>query len=320
VSLFFQRLGAEVTALWNVLASWPKGMAAFQEAQNQYRLELFKSEEATAQLQARMAGFWQDVAKAATEGGNKVGNALAPIVAASRDARKEIAEGEAAYKRMMAAGRATFEATLTPMERYRLELAKISQQLWVGAINAETFEKRNRMLKNELSGLADFLRGLDSAFASTFHDAVTGAKSLGSALSGLAKQLSSLLVNLGFKSLTGALPGGSLSEFFAGILGPPRAMGGPVFAGVGHMVGERGPELFVPQTNGTIISNRDLQGGGFGGRQRIDVGIFVSDDGKLAAVARAAGAEGADIRLQTYRRRELPADLQAISQHPRNRG
>lgn len=37
--------------------------------------------------------------------------------------------------------------------------------------------------------------------------------------------------------------------------GPPRASGGPVYAGRSYMVGERGPEPFIPSTNGTILPN-----------------------------------------------------------------
>jgi hypothetical protein len=37
--------------------------------------------------------------------------------------------------------------------------------------------------------------------------------------------------------------------------GPDRAIGGPVKQGVAHRVGEQGPEMFVPDTDGTIIPN-----------------------------------------------------------------
>jgi hypothetical protein len=45
------------------------------------------------------------------------------------------------------------------------------------------------------------------------------------------------------------------------LFGGGRAMGGPVNAGTTYMVGERGPELFTPNTNGTIIPNNRLGGG-----------------------------------------------------------
>jgi hypothetical protein len=39
---------------------------------------------------------------------------------------------------------------------------------------------------------------------------------------------------------------------------PGHAIGGPVFEGRATLVGERGPELFVPNTNGKIIPNNQL--------------------------------------------------------------
>jgi hypothetical protein len=46
------------------------------------------------------------------------------------------------------------------------------------------------------------------------------------------------------------------------LFGGGRAMGGPVNAGTTYMVGERGPELFMPNASGTIIPNNKLNGGG----------------------------------------------------------
>lgn len=44
-----------------------------------------------------------------------------------------------------------------------------------------------------------------------------------------------------------------LSSLIAGLVGSPgRATGGPVSAGRAYMVGERGPELFVPSNSGRI--------------------------------------------------------------------
>jgi len=41
-----------------------------------------------------------------------------------------------------------------------------------------------------------------------------------------------------------------------------RALGGPVGAGGTYLVGERGPELFTPNTGGQIIPNNQLGGRG----------------------------------------------------------
>jgi len=40
-----------------------------------------------------------------------------------------------------------------------------------------------------------------------------------------------------------------------------RAEGGPVKRGVPYLVGERGPEMFTPNSNGNIVPNNKLPGG-----------------------------------------------------------
>lgn len=52
-----------------------------------------------------------------------------------------------------------------------------------------------------------------------------------------------------------------LSSFFSGLAGG-RATGGPVTDGGLYMVGETGPELFAPGSNGSIIPGDSLGGGG----------------------------------------------------------
>ena len=53
----------------------------------------------------------------------------------------------------------------------------------------------------------------------------------------------------------------SAGQLLAGALGAPgRATGGPVAPGRAYMVGERGPELFVPTTSGRVEAG--LPGGG----------------------------------------------------------
>jgi len=55
----------------------------------------------------------------------------------------------------------------------------------------------------------------------------------------------------------GAL-GGGLAAFLSGLLGAPgRATGGPVSPARPYLVGERGPELFVPTTSGRVETLQD---------------------------------------------------------------
>jgi phage-related minor tail protein len=53
---------------------------------------------------------------------------------------------------------------------------------------------------------------------------------------------------------------------------PGKARGGPVFSGQPYMVGERGPELFMPNRSGSIVPNGQLMGSGTGmGTQAINL-------------------------------------------------
>jgi hypothetical protein len=57
---------------------------------------------------------------------------------------------------------------------------------------------------------------------------------------------------IGFGARVGGAVGGAIGALG---FGGGRAMGGPVSGGTAYMVGERGPELFVPKSSGTIVPN-----------------------------------------------------------------
>lgn len=117
-------------------------------------------------------------------------------------------------------------------------------------------------------------------------DAMTGVKSLGEVFKNVANQIISDLLRIAIRKaiiapLADALFGGGgplnlLSGTpFDGIDGA-RAMGGPVLAGGTYLVGERGPELFRPQSSGSIVPNHKLgqlgSGAGGGGELSIRLG------------------------------------------------
>ena len=64
---------------------------------------------------------------------------------------------------------------------------------------------------------------------------------------------------MGGKSSGGSVILGALNSL-GRVLGF-RANGGPVMAGSPYIVGERGPELMIPNTNGTVVPNNALGGG-----------------------------------------------------------
>ena len=71
--------------------------------------------------------------------------------------------------------------------------------------------------------------------------------------------------------------GGAIDTVFGG----GKAMGGPVNAGTSYVVGERGPELFVPNTAGTIVPNG---GGGRGNTINVTVNGAIDAEGTARTI------------------------------------
>lgn len=69
-----------------------------------------------------------------------------------------------------------------------------------------------------------------------------------------------------------------------------RALGGPVTAGMPYEVGEVGRELFIPETNGVIIPNRDLEGMG-GQTNNITMNNVIRRETDFDSVARRLSFE-----------------------------
>lgn len=137
----------------------------------------------------------------------------------------------------------------------------------------QVFEKNQQQVQNILGNVTD-----------GFADAITGAENFQDAIKAMAKSVIDDLIRMAIqKTITDQIFGAITSAFPAlfgtstggfntvrsgetsttiplGIpeytQGPaPRANGGPVMGGSSYMVGERGPELFVPRQSGTIVPN-----------------------------------------------------------------
>jgi len=95
--------------------------------------------------------------------------------------------------------------------------------------------------------------------AQGFEDAAISGGNLREIIKGLTQDL----LRLVFRQQVTAPLAGAIGNFFAGF----RAEGGPVNSGSPYMVGEKGPELFVPSSSGSIVPNGAMgsSGGGPGG-------------------------------------------------------
>ena len=103
-------------------------------------------------------------------------------------------------------------------------------------------------------------KSIEQNLVQNLTDAVMGAQTLGQALSNVLKGIQRQLIEMAVQSAVGGI-GGLFSNVLSAIFNPtPNAMGGPVSAGGSFLVGEKGPELFVPQKSGTIVPNHALAG------------------------------------------------------------
>lgn len=83
-----------------------------------------------------------------------------------------------------------------------------------------------------------------------------------------------------------------------------RAAGGPVTGGTPYLVGEVGPELFVPHSSGTIIPNHRLgHGTGGGGRTRIVIENWEEGTGYMTSIADGSVADNSNLNRQRKRMR-----------------
>lgn len=159
---------------------------------------------------------------------------------------------------------------LSSYDDYYRQLQEKQGSFQAGAIEA---------LRNYIDEARNVAKATDEAFSSAFRrmeDALVNFVSTGklnfgdlvrSILADLLRiqlriSLSNVLGSI-FGGLTGGggIAGGSFGGFGTPPFAPPRANGGPVNAGSPYLVGERGPELFVPNASGAIVPN-DRMGGG----------------------------------------------------------
>ena len=123
------------------------------------------------------------------------------------------------------------------------------------------------------------------------HDAVMQTRTLGEAARSILQGIASDLLRLGINTLLKSTTLGIFKNL------PTFAAGGRPPVGKPSIVGEKGPELFVPSTAGTIIPNSKM--GGMGGTTNIVVNVDASgsnvegdeEEGRQLGVALSAAIQ-----------------------------
>jgi hypothetical protein len=149
-----------------------------------------------------------------------------------------------------------------------------------------------------VSGFTQAGTTLDTSLSSALKKGTSGFTDLRStalsAIGNIAQQATGLFGSSG----SGGSATSTLSSLLGAITGlPGRATGGPVSPGQAYVVGERGPEVFVPTSAGAIANNASLNGGG--GR---NVNVSVTLSGAAGGDAPKAMAQSSRQMASALRR------------------
>ena len=180
-----------------------------------------------------------------------------------------------------------YEKTLSPVDRLNNELQMADEAFRTLGISQEQYmtliEQANQkydssiektaVAKTGLQQYADAARNLGSQLDNV---AVRSLQGLEDALTGVF--MGTMTVKDAFKSMASSIISDLIRIYIQrtitgpiadALFGPlqtasvsARAMGGPVSVNRPYMVGEKGPELFVPNSSGSIVANNKLAGGG----------------------------------------------------------
>lgn len=281
VAILSQRLRVELAGLGEAfqrINNWDfsGGLAAFRESQA-------KSAQMSADMKAEIDKMFSNdrvsdayIQMRLDQAFGKAGETAAEefVVNFENASRSSGVRIKAAIDPMAQEAARIFEATRTPLEQYQAQIARLNELLAAGALNHDTynravmqaqdaFDQAEAAAKKSGGVMESVGNTLTSTFSSAFQGLIDGSKKVKDVLRDLMNQFAGMAMNSVFKSLIGGVLGGGggfLSSIFSGF----RADGGPVSAGRAYVVGERGPELMVPSSSGTVISNRAMMQGGGG--------------------------------------------------------
>jgi hypothetical protein len=201
------------------------------------------------------------------------------------------------------------DAAIISQERYN-ELVAMSDEAFRKATEKQTeyltgIEKQSRENEN-------LARDLGLSFQSAFEDAILRGEKLRGVLAGIAQDIARIILRQTVTTPLANLVMGGLSSAFGGLIGGgpgdirgpggstsipfggPRALGGPVEAGSAYLVGEQGPELFMPGQSGRIIPNGQTGSTVVNQTIQISVGVAQTVRAEIAALMPAIKRQTVD--------------------------
>ncbi len=202
------------------------------------------------------------------------------------------------------------EQQIETFKKIIAETTALADSLTVVNNEIETLDKKLIELNSAGTAVVTLSRALGSSFEQSFKGIVKGTMSVSDAFRNMFNRIADAFLDMAAQMIATQLSRSFLSLFnFApfeigndvqgfGSATAFAANGGPVGMRKPYIVGERGPELFVPNQSGNIIPNHDLAGIG-GGGMNIVVNVDASgsnvegdeDEGRALGIALSAAIE-----------------------------
>lgn len=199
------------------------------------------------------------------------------------------------FEDMSVAEREVAENLLRLKEAF-LEAGFVIDQVGQNAVNTVG------ITAEQAKNLADSIAG---SFGTSFTEVIKGTQSVKEAFKNMAASIIDQLFQvLVVQQIVGAISGG-LQTAFPNVFGTKKGIGGSVQRGQPYIVGDKGgAELFVPNQSGSIVANKNLQGGGVTINQTINVSTGVQQTVRteiaslMPQIAEATKTAVADARMR----------------------
>jgi tape measure domain-containing protein len=254
-------------------------------------LALQERDEALRRLEPRVAA----VRRAGNEGAREAREAEREINEILRERERLIQDNETAYER--------YQRRLERLSDLVVRSERIGRPVPDATVQREAeraleeLERAERRVAEGAERTSETVRELGPSFSSAFEDAVVKGEKLSKVLQGLLQDIARIIARRTITEPLGNAVSAGLTSLGAGswfdgigswLGGLFRAEGGPVAAGQPYIVGERGPEWFVPDRGGTVLPNGMAPGGPII-QQTINIDARGADAGVEARLRLLAG-------------------------------
>jgi hypothetical protein len=209
------------------------------------------------------------------------------------------------FMRSMQEGENRFRLDMIDKRIAAEKQAEMDYQTWMDGMRDGELQQYLKMqdlkeqrLQEATAKLKSFADDMGMAFSNAFENAILTGKKLSDTLRDLAQDILRLI----FRQTISAPIADAISGAIVGGFGGAQATGGDVMRNRTYLVGENGPEMFVPRTAGTIVPNTSI--GGPTVNQTINVTTGVQQTVRaeiltlMPQIANAAKAAVSDAKLR----------------------